>query len=286
MPTSHIPDKYVSLYTDYGFKRIFGTESNKELLRDFLNALLNGEEHIESLELMSQEQLGDLCGARKAVFDVYCRNNRSEAFIVEMQCAQQKYFKDRALFYATFPIREQACKGPEWNFKLSRIYAIGIMNFTFDDKPGYLHSAMLSDIETKEVFYDKLKFLFIEMPKFQKTDNELSSLSDKWLYALKHLAEFEERPAVLDEPIFSLLFQEAKLANFTREELTCYEESLKIARDNHNVLVTSFENGEIKGFKEGKQRGIEEGTQQCLERIKARLADMGMPAELFEKLSR
>ena len=126
-------DKYVNFFTDFGFKRLFGSEPTKACLIDFLNALLKDEEDpITNLEFKKTEHLGASELDRRAIFDVYCENEKGEKFIVELQKAKQKYFKDRSIFYSTFPIQEQAEKG-EWNYELKAVYTIGILNFEFDD---------------------------------------------------------------------------------------------------------------------------------------------------------
>ena len=104
-------ERYISLLTDFGFKRIFGTKLNKSLLISFLNSLFDGEQVIRDVKYLNSEHVGDVHTERKAIFDVYCENEHGEKFIVEMQNAYQTYFKDRSLYYATFPIREQASKG-------------------------------------------------------------------------------------------------------------------------------------------------------------------------------
>ena len=153
--------RYVNPYTDFGFKLLFGTPMNKDLLIGFLNALLRDEAEIMDVTYLNAEQLGRSEGDRKAVFDVYCENVKGERFIVEMQKARQKFFKDRSVFYSTFPIREQA-KAGDWDYELKSVYTVGILNFVFDEDKGdeeyYHHEVKLMDVERKEVFYDKLTF--------------------------------------------------------------------------------------------------------------------------------
>ena len=125
-------DRYLNPYTDFGFKKLFGTEVNKDLLISFINSLLHGREKIKDLTYLNAEHLGGGEADRKAIFDVYCENEQGEKFLVEMQRGEQQYFKDRSLYYATFPIREQAHRG-DWNYELKCVYIIGILNFCFDD---------------------------------------------------------------------------------------------------------------------------------------------------------
>ena len=104
-------ERYINPYTDFGFKKLFGTPLNKDLLISFLNALFDGKEVIEDLTYINSENLGLHIGDRKAIFDVYCQNDKGEKFIIEMQKAEQKYFKDRSVYYASFPIQQQAKSG-------------------------------------------------------------------------------------------------------------------------------------------------------------------------------
>ena len=119
-------DRYLNPYTDFGFKKLFGTEVNKDLLISFINSLLHGREKIKELTYLNAEHLGVGEADRKAIFDVYCENENGEKFLVEMQRGEQQYFKDRSLYYATFPIREQAHRG-DWNYELKCVYIIGML---------------------------------------------------------------------------------------------------------------------------------------------------------------
>lgn len=127
-----LQERYVNLLTDFGFKRVFGSEPNKQLLIDFLNTLLPERHKIASLSYKSTENLGNTQIDRKAIFDIYCQGENGERFIVEIQKAKQNFFKDRSVFYASFPIQEQALRG-EWNFQLASVYSVGVLDFIFDD---------------------------------------------------------------------------------------------------------------------------------------------------------
>lgn len=239
-----IEERYISLLTDFGFKRIFGTKPNKDLLINFLNSLFEGFQVIKDVKYLNSEHVGDVFAERKAIFDVYCENERGEKFIVEMQNAYQKYFKDRSLFYSTFPIREQAPKGA---FKLERVYTVALLNFDLKeeafDQDDINHDVGLLDKKTHKVFNDKLSFKYVEIAKFDKTEDELVTLYDKWLYVLKNLSRLDERPAALKEKVFTKLFEEAEIAKFTPTELKEYEDSLKAYRDVKNSIDTALEKG-------------------------------------------
>ena len=258
-------ERYINPFTDFGFKRLFGTEMNKELLISFLNSLFHGYEDIVDISYRNTEQPGSLVQDRKAVCDVYCENTKGEKFIVEMQKAEQNYFKDRSIFYATFPIREQAKRG-EWDFQLKGVYTVGILNFIFPDDeyaPECMHHEIkLMDVEDKHVFYDKLTFVYLEMPKFNKTEDELDGMMDKWLYVLRNLSRLMERPAALQERVFNRLFEQAEIARLSPTELRNYEESIKVYRDITNVVNTAEKKGIAKGIAEGIAKGKREVAVQ------------------------
>ena len=243
------------MLTDFGFKRIFGTDPNKELLVNFLNSLFDGEEVIKDVKYLNSENVCDVYTERKAIFDVYCENEKGEKFIVEMQNAYQTYFKDRSLFYSTFPIREQAPKGSDWNFCLKKVYVVALLNYRMSDEAfdssDTIHTIALMDTKTNKVFNAKLMFKYVEVGRFDKTDDELISLSDKWMYVLKNLSRLDNRPSSLREKIFTKLFDAAAIARFTPMELREYEDSLKAYRDIKNSLDTAKEEGRAEGRAEG-----------------------------------
>ena len=246
-------DRYINPLTDFGFKRLFGTEPNKNLLIDFLNVILPSQHRVKDLTYRSNENLGNTPLDRKAVFDLYCQSEKGEKFIVEMQKAKHNYFKDRSIYYASFPIQDQAEKG-DWNYKLDPVYTIGILDFVFDEDKNdenLLHIVELKDQNCK-VFYEKLKFIYLELPKFKKTIDQLNDHFDKWLFLLKHLPDLEEPPLPLQENVFMQLFEVARITNFSPDEREAYENSLKYYRDMNGVIETAREEGKAKGVQEGK----------------------------------
>ncbi len=254
-----IQDKYISPFTDFGFKKLFGTEPNKDLLIDFLNELLRKDEgEIVDLTYLPKEQLGRAADDRKAIFDLYCENEKGDKFIVEIQKAKQRYFKDRSIYYSSFPIQSQGKKG-NWNFQLTSVYTIGILDFVFeenkDDHDIYHHEVQLFDKSTQKVFYDKLTYIYLEMPKFTKTESELETHFDKWLFILKNLEDLTKRPEKLQEKVFAKLFDQAEIANYSDDEYAEYEDSLKYYRDLKNSIDTAFDEGVIKGEIKGKVEG-------------------------------
>ena len=180
-----------------------------------------------------------------------------------MQKGEQQFFKDRSVFYSTFPIREQAKRG-EWDYELKAVYVVGILNFSFDnsDEEYFHHEVKLVDLYTHKVFYDKLTFVYLEMPKFNKTEDELESMFDKWLFVLRNLASLLERPRALQNRVFDRLFETAEIAKFTKTELSEYWDSLKNFRDWYSVISTAEKKGLEKGMEKGLEKGREEGREE------------------------
>ena len=253
--------RYVNPFTDFGFKKIFGEEAHKDLLIDFLNALLPAKHRIRSLEYSKNEGAGATFFERKAIFDISCVGENGERFIVEVQKAKQNFFKERSVFYATFPIREQAERGESWNFELAAVYCIGILDFVFEEdraNADYLHVVQLKN-QANAVFYDKLTFVYLEMPKFMKSESELVTQMDKWLYFIKNVSRLADIPAALQEQIFEEAFRTAEIAQFTPAQADVYERSLKYYRDMQNVVDTAIGEAEQKGRMEGEVKGKAEG---------------------------
>jgi len=246
-------EKYINLFTDFGFKKLFGEEPNKDLLIDFLNELLGDQEQIKDLTYLKNERLGNHEGERRAVYDLYCSNEREEKFIVEIQRVKQEFFKDRSVYYSTFAIQEQATKGREWQYELKGVYTIAILDFSFEKaNPEKLqHRAKIVDIETCQIFYDKLTFIYLEIPKFQKELHQLKTGYEKWLFAFKNLHRLQQQPEELQDKIFTKLFNLAEIAKMNDKERSGYQESLKDYWDLKSSMDTYYK----EGFEEGEKRG-------------------------------
>ena len=268
--------RYCNPFTDFGFKKLFGEEAHKDLLVDFLNTLLPPKHRIRNLEYTKNEATGATQLDRKAIFDIACTGENGERFIVELQKAKQNFFKDRSVFYATFPIREQAERGDSWNFELAAVYCIGILDFVFDEdrtNADYLHFVQLKN-QHNRVFYDKLTFVYLEMPKFTKSEYELTTQMDKWLYFIRHVSRLDGIPAVLQERIFEEAFQAAEIAQFNQGEAKEYEASLKYYRDLQNVMDTAIEEAQAKGLAKGLEKGLAKGLEKGREEKRERERDI------------
>lgn len=262
-------ERYISPFTDFGFKRLFGTETNKDILIHFLNSVIEDESPIVDLTYLNTEKLGMRPSERRAVFDLYCRLSNGSHIIVEMQRGSQEYFIDRTIFYSARAIDDAAKKG-DWDFNLPKVYTIALLNFEskeFQAETAYMHTVRLCELPTGRIFSQKLTYIFIELPKFNKTIDELETLTEKWMYVIKNLYLFDKYPEKLKETIFHRFFEEARISAFTDEEKFAYEESLKEMRDYNNTLATAKKEGKM-------ERNLE---------VAANLKAMGLNADQIAK---
>jgi predicted transposase/invertase (TIGR01784 family) len=270
METLVFDSRYLNPLTDFGFHKLFGTESCKELLIDFLNEIIKKEGLIIDIQYLPPEQWGYFESERKAIFDIFCRNEKGEYFIVEMQRARQKHFCDRSIFYASLPIRKQAPRGV-WDFELKAVYLVAVLDFViFEDdeenKNNIIEHVNLVREQTKTLYSNKLNFIFVELPKFKKSVEELKTNVDKWLFALKNLSQLKERPVAFQGKVFETLFQLADIKQLTRKDMREYNKSILKYHDVRDAVDYAEERGFEKGHKEGIEKGKVFIMQKCLQK--------------------
>ncbi len=232
-----IKDKYIDPFTDFGFKHIFGKEENKHLLISFLNDLLDIDDKIIDIEYRNLEKMGLNIIDRRAIFDVFCTDTKNNHFIVELQRSKQRYFKDRALYYTSFPIQEQSHRG-DWDYELRKVFFVGILDFVMDEKSDdYITKVKLINTKTKDIFYDKLSYYYLEMPKFKKQEEELSSHLEYWLYYLNNLTDTIEIPKKLkDDKVIIDAFKVAEFLALDKDAKWSYQQDLKRRLDYKPVM--------------------------------------------------
>ena len=220
---------YIDPLTDFGFKRLFG---DKELMMNFLNAVLDIKDSIIDLHYGNTVKTGLSKDDRTTIFDLYCTTSKDEHIIVEMQTIRHDYYRDRALYYASRLIQEQAKRGKEWDFKLFPVYSVNILNFRLDKKIKTKHYAsyiQLIDKDTHQLFYDKLTFVYLELPRFRFTktkEDDVMNDAEQWMYALKYLSRLDKLPARLQNEVFGKLFELAQIAKMSRKEQNAYYKSV------------------------------------------------------------
>ncbi len=251
--------RYIDPTTDFGFKRLFGREESKEVLKGFLFDILALPHPIADLTYLSAEQLPASPVERVGIYDIYCTDTSGNRFIVEMQRSSFRYFKERTLFYATFPIIQQIRKGATYDFQLLPVYCISVLRYQMDEEPRWMRRIQLANVETGAVFYEGLTFVFLELPKFTLPLQAVTTPTEKWLYLLKHLSDLEAVPPPLTTNPFPQAFQMAELAAMTPKEREVYDETLKRLSDEKLILESHFAKGREEGREEGRKEGQQKG---------------------------
>ena len=273
--------RYIDPKTDFGFKRLFAQEESKDILKQFLFDVLKLDHPIQELTYIPNEQLPKGADELIGVYDVYCTDLLGQRFVVEMQRGYQTFIRDRVLYYSTFPIVHQAKKGTTWQFELVPIYCIAILNFAIDVETEYLRRIQLMDTQAKTVFYEKLTYVYIELPKFGKQAGELTDAADRWIYLLKYMPELQDIPAELANEPFTHAFEIAKEAALSPQERLLYEASLKSARDAYAEIMSARQ----KGLEEGRQEGRQEGRHEEKQEIARAMRAMGLPTAVIAQVT-
>ncbi len=250
---------FIDPLSDFGFKRLFASESNLDILIDLLNALLPEDKQVARVVLLRQQQIGMQDYDRHAVFDVACEGPDGEKFIVEVQRHMQAYYKDRCLFYSSFPIQQQAPRG-DWNFQLAPVVIVSLLDFNIEHRQedqatpaDYYHFNELKDQHGIR-FYDKYAQVYVELPRFHLGLADVTTQRDQWLYFLRHAAELQAPPPRLNNTMVQKAFDEALLAKLSPNERKIYAASLRNSRDLRNVIVTAVDEGIATGEVSGSYK--------------------------------
>ena len=255
--------KFLNPFTDVGFKLLFGREISKDLLIDFLNNLLKGERVVRDVEFMDKEKMPRHDKGRVSIYDVHCRDENGNEFIVEMQNASQAFFKDRALYYLSSALADQGEGGAAWKFDIKAVYGVFFMNFCFSDAPHKLRTdVVLADRDSHALFSSKMRMIFIQLPEFNKEENECENDFQRWIYILKHMDTLQRLPFQAQNAVFKKLESIANLASLSRKERRKYDSAIKAYRDYHNQMDFAKEKGIAIGEKRGELRGIAIGEKK------------------------
>jgi predicted transposase/invertase (TIGR01784 family) len=182
-----------------------------------------------------------------------------------MQRAKQVSFRDRSLFYATLPLQKQAPRG-KWDYRLKAVYLVAVLDFVLfnefeTDREYVIEYVRLMREQTKTPYSKKLNFVFVELPKFKKTEEELVTNADRWLFVLRNLSQLKEPPRSLRGRIFETLFQLAEIKELTKEDMREYRKSILKYRDVRDAVDLARDEGREEGIEKGKVSVI----QKCLQ---------------------
>ena len=252
--------KYIDPMVDYGFKKIFKESGKKQLIIRPLNAIFGLD--IADIDIRESEQLGLTEQERKSTFDMHCETKDGLSFIIEVQLADQPYFMERAIFYTSRTISHKAQSG-EWNYDLKPIFFLGLLNFDIRhlepekaDPLRFIHKFSLREDETHEQMSQALRFAFMEVARFNKTKEECGTFEERFLWIMKNLPTFAEKPELWDDPYFDDIMEQAEFANMSWEEQEKYIASMKQKWDYKNTLDFA------------EQKGLERGVTNMARRLK------------------
>lgn len=206
------------------------------------------------LSLSTRRKKGESKNDRALIYDLHCELEDGSKIIVEMQNRYQTHFKDRALYYLAADLYAQGEKGKGWNYRLTPVYGIFLMNFDWKDVDAQhlREDVCLYNKQTKRVFSDRMGMTFLKIPMMVKDAEECKTTLERWLYLLKNMDKMETIPQTfLDEPVFRRLGKVAKYATLNDREKKAYKESLKVYRDNYAIAETERAEGRAEGKAEG-----------------------------------
>ena len=251
--------KFINPFTDWGFKHIFGRDISKDLLIDFLNGLFAGKMRITNLNFCNTEQIPETNDDRNIVFDLFCTTDNGEKFIVEMQNRSQTYFIDRAIFYTSRAISNQGPVG-EWDYHLTPVITVCFMNFVaFGKEKGesrgrkkeydapFRVDMILADEKTGKRLSDKMHFSFLQLPVFQKEEDECENDFERWIYILNNMETFQRMPFLAQNAVFRKLAEISDISTLSKEEHKKYDESIKRYRDTMAVINSAVKEGRAEG---------------------------------------
>lgn len=270
--------KFVNPFTDIGFKRIFGQEISKPVLLKFLNDLFQGEKVITSITFLDKEQTAEYRDDRSLIYDIYCKTDKGEQIIVEMQNREQPHFLDRCLYYYSQAVARQGEKGVEWRYHIDAVYIIAFVNFHMDGLGDNLRTDVsLVNMQTGKVFTDKERFVFIQLPVFHKEADECGNDFERWIFVLKNMEVLDRMPWAAKDSVFRKLAEIAEVSNMTKDERIKYDSALRHYRDTISVM----QGAEDKGMAKGIAKGIAKGHADVARRMKAK----GLSSEMINELT-
>jgi predicted transposase/invertase (TIGR01784 family) len=239
---------FINPKTDFAFKKIFGSKQSTDILISFLNAMLHdGAPTIVSLIILDPYQSPRIKGIKDSCLDIKATLGDGRTVIIEMQVLNTLGFEKRVLYNAAKAYSTQLNVGDDY-ILLNPIVALTITDFEmFPNSPKMISSYALREKEELTTYSDDIELVFVELPKFKKTLDEIETVSDKWIYFLRYASQLQSVPPSMgDEPAIEHAFQVAQQSKLTRKELEIVEKSQMLLHDNRNALLYAEQQGKLK----------------------------------------
>jgi predicted transposase/invertase (TIGR01784 family) len=253
--------KYADLLDDDVFKLVFGRESTKDVMIEFLNQVID-DRRIVDLEFLDKEMHPVERDSKGAVYDMFCRTDDGSKIIVEVQRRKQPFYPERALYYSTFQIQRQVESGAE-NYDFLPVYVVNILNFKMDDDPesrAVRTVYRLYEETSHKLLTNRVTFIFLELPKFTKRIDELDgNILDGMYFCFKNMTTLETRPEVLNHQVFARIFEVSELYNmdqYTRDKVL---QKMTTERDLRNQMAYAMQEATAEGLEKGLVEGRAEG---------------------------
>lgn len=243
---------FINPKTDFAFKKIFGSKQSKDILISFLNAILyNEQDTIQDLVVLDPYQAPRIQGMKDSYLDVKATLDDGKVVIIEMQVLNVLGFEKRVLYNAAKAFSIQLGVGEDYSL-LNPVIALTITDFEmFEDSPRIVSRYRLKEKDDLTDYSDDIELVFVELPKFKKSLDELESLVDKWLYFLKSASQLETVPPSFKiVPALDHAFTVARQSKLSRKELEVLEKREMFLHDNRNAILKA------------RQEGLQEGAQQ------------------------
>ena len=264
--------KFVDITNDIAFRKIFGNDSKKKSLISFLNAVIDlpKNEQIIDVEITNPYQLGKLSGGKSTIVDVKAKDDKGNIFIVEMQVAEFDFFHKRILYYTSQSYVSQLDNGVQYK-RLRPVYFIGILEFEIGQNLNYFSRHKVLDIETKEQIIQDVEFNFIELPKFDKTIDQLETSIDQWTYFIKNAENLTVIPESVKDEGLKEAYTAANQQNWTKAELEDY------------LRASLKEQDEIGRIEFAERKAEKKGEKNAIIKTAKNLKDNGVPIEIIIK---
>ena len=281
--------KYADLLDDDVFKLVFGRESTKDVMIEFLNQVIP-DRRIADLEFIDKEMHPVERDCKGAVYDMFCKTDDGSRIIVEVQRRKQPFYPERALYYSTFQIQRQVEAGAE-EYDFLPVYVVNLLDFEMDKDSSdrkVMSVYRLYEEQSHRLLTDRVTFIFIELPKFNKTIDELDgNILEGMYFCFKNMTVLESRPEVLDHQVFAKIFEASELYNMdeiTRDKVLhkmTTERDLRnqMAYARKEAIAEGLAEGRVEGRVEGRAEGIIEAKIQIARNMRSMDLDIKMIAE-------
>lgn len=270
--------KYADLLDDDVFKLVFGRESTKDVMIEFLNQVIP-DRKIEDLDFIDKEMHPVERDLRGSVYDMSCRTDDGSRVIVEVQRRKQPFYPERALYYSTFQIQRQVEAGAE-EYDFLPVYVVNILNFIMDHN---LESTEVKTVyrlleeNTHRLLTDRVTFIFLELPKFQKRLEDLDgNILEGMYFCFKNMAILGERPEVLTHKIFSKIFEVSELYNMDKVTRDKILHKMTTERDLRNQMAWARKEAIEEGLAEGRAEGSMDKALEIAGKMKALGVDLSI----------